>query len=262
MRYSIPMFPAAARAAGPYMIALGVVGIIYGALIAWRQTDIKKLVAYSSVSHMGFIVAGMFAFNEQGLSGALYQMVNHGISTGALFLLIGVVYERRHTREMSEYGGLAKVMPWYAFFFVVATMGSVALPSTGGFIGEWLILFGVFKAHPIMGSLAGTGVILGAIYMLWLVLKVVWGPVTNEKNKHLSDVSAREGFILASLCALIFVFGLASQPILAHAQSTLLAIKKTVDTNTAYETSLVIGGNAQALPHNSGARSASRESKK
>ena len=261
MRFSIPLFPAAARAAAPYMIALGVVGIIYGALIAWRQTDIKKMVAYSSVSHMGFIVAGMFAFNEQGLSGALYQMVNHGISTGALFLLIGVVYERRHTREMSDYGGLAKVMPWYAFFFVVATMGSVALPSTGGFIGEWLILFGTFKAHPVLGALAGTGVILGAVYMLWLVLKVIWGPLTNEENKNLSDVNAREGFILATLSILIFVFGLASQPILAHSQATLLAIKKTVDTNTAYETSLVIGGNAQLMLQENGLRSASRESK-
>lgn len=239
MRFSIPMFPGAATQAAPVMITLGVIGIIYGALIAWRQTDIKKLVAYSSVSHLGFVVVGMFALNEQGLTGALYQMVNHGISTGALFLLIGVVYERRHTREMRDYGGLAKVMPWYAFFFVVATMGSVALPSTGGFIGEWLILLGTFRAYPWLAVLAGTGVILGAVYMLWLVLKVIWGPLDNEENKGLADVSKRETFILGTLSVLIFVFGFASAPILAHTQATLVNITKSVAQQAPYETSLV-----------------------
>jgi NADH-quinone oxidoreductase subunit M len=238
MRFSIPMFPEAARTAAPVMITLGVIGIIYGALIAWRQTDIKKLVAYSSVSHLGFVVAGMFALNEQGMSGALYQMVNHGISTGALFLLIGVVYERRHTREMRDYGGLAKVMPWYAFFFIVATMGSVALPATGGFIGEWLILLGTFRAYPWLGVLCGTGVVLGAIYMLWLVLKVIWGPLDNEENKTLSDVTPREAFILGTLSVLIFVFGFASAPILEHTQATLLNLTRSVNAGTAYETGL------------------------
>ena len=239
MRFSIPLFPAAATVAAPYMITLGVIGVIYGALIAWRQTDIKKLVAYSSVSHLGFVVAGMFALNEQGMTGALYQMVNHGISTGALFLLIGVVYERRHTREMKDYGGLAKVMPWYAFFFVVATMGSVALPATGGFIGEWLILLGTFRAYPWLGVLCGIGVVLGAIYMLWLVLKVIWGPLDNEENKNLPDVSLREGFILGTLSVLIFVFGFGSAPILAHTQATLVNITKSVNAGTPYQTGLV-----------------------
>jgi NADH-quinone oxidoreductase subunit M len=239
MRFSIPLFPSAATQAAPVMITLGVIGIIYGALIAWRQTDIKKLVAYSSVSHLGFVVAGMFALNEQGFTGALYQMVNHGISTGALFLLIGVVYERRHTREMRDYGGLAKVMPWYAFFFVVATMGSVALPGTGGFIGEWLILLGTFRAYPWLGVLCGTGVVLGAVYMLWLVLKVVWGPLENEENKVLTDVTKREAFILGTLSVLIFVFGFASAPILAHTQATLVNLTKSVSLQAPYETSLV-----------------------
>jgi NADH-quinone oxidoreductase subunit M len=241
MRFSIPMFPLATHYFAPLMIGLGVAGVIYGALIAWRQTDIKKLVAYSSVSHLGFVVAGMFALNEEGMTGALYQMVNHGVSTGALFLLIGVVYERRHTREMSEYGGLAKQMPWYAFFFVVATMGSVALPSTGGFIGEWLILLGTFKANPWLGMLCGTGVVLGAVYMLWLVLKVIWGPLNNEENKKLKDVSLREGFILGSLCVLIFVFGFGSKFILEHTQPTLVNIVKGVEANTGYRTSLALG---------------------
>jgi NADH-quinone oxidoreductase subunit M len=239
MRFSIPLFPAAATVAAPYMIGLGVVGIVYGALIAWRQTDIKKLVAYSSVSHLGFVVAGMFSLNEFGMTGALYQMVNHGVSTGALFFLIGVVYERRHTREMSEYGGLAKVMPWYAFFFVLATMGSVALPATGGFIGEWLILLGTFKAYPWLGALAGTGVVLGAVYMLWLVLKVIWGPLEKEENKSLTDVTFREGLILGTLSVLIFVFGFGSGPILQHTQATLVNITKSVTAKTPYQTGLV-----------------------
>lgn len=240
MRMSIPMFPEAAHAAAPYMIGLAVVGIVYGALIAWRQTDIKKLVAYSSVSHLGFVVAGMFAFNEIGFTGALYQMVNHGVSTGALFLLIGVVYERRHTREMSEYGGLAKQMPWYAFFLVVATMGSVALPGTGGFIGEWLILNGLFQVNPTMAVLAGTGVILGAIYMLWLVLKVIWGPLNNEENKKLADCTGREAFILGTLTVFIFATGFLSAPMLAHTVPTMKKLQESVNGRTAYRTQLVI----------------------
>lgn len=242
MRISIPMFPEAAHAAAPVMIGLAVVGIIYGALIAWRQTDIKKLVAYSSVSHLGFVVAGLFAFNEMGFTGALYQMVNHGVSTGALFLLIGVVYERRHTREMSEYGGLAKQMPWYAFFFVVATMGSVALPGTGGFIGEWLILNGLFQSYPVMAALAGTGVILGAIYMLWLVLKVIWGPLNNDENKTLSDCNSRETFVLATLSVFVFATGFLSVPMLAHTEPTLKKLQESVNSRSAFKTELVIHG--------------------
>jgi NADH-quinone oxidoreductase subunit M len=242
MRMSIPMFPQAAHDAAPVMIGLGVFGIVYGALIAWRQTDIKKLVAYSSVSHLGFVVAGMFAFNELGFTGALYQMVNHGVSTGALFLLIGVVYERRHTREMSEYGGLAKQMPWYAFFFVVATMGSVALPGTGGFIGEWMILNGVFQVSPAMAAVAGTGVILGAIYMLWLVLKVVWGPLNNDENKKLTDCTPRETFVLATLSVFVFATGFLSVPMLAHTEPTMKKLQQSVSKKEAYKTELVIRG--------------------
>jgi NADH-quinone oxidoreductase subunit M len=237
LRISIPMFPQAAVAFAPTMTVLGIVGIIYGALIAWRQTDIKKLVAYSSVSHLGFVIVGMFSFTEMGISGSLYQMVNHGISTGALFLLIGCLYERKHTREMADYGGLAKSMPKFAVMFLIATMGSVALPATGGFIGEWLILLGTFKSWPLAGILAGTGVVFGAIYMLWLTLKVVWGPISKE-NEELLDLSARETFILGSLSAMIFICGFASKPILEHTQPTLLAIKKSVDGREAFQTGI------------------------
>lgn len=240
LRFSIPLFPHAAKEAAPWMMFLGVVGVIYGALIAWIQTDIKRLIAYSSVSHLGFVVLGLFSFNEFGFTGALYQMVNHGLSTGALFLLIGVVYERRHTREMDQFSGLAKAMPWYAVCMVIAMLGSVGLPGTGGFIGEWLILFGTFKASPLYGVLAGTGVILGAIYMLWFVLKILWGPITHEENKSLPDLNAREGFILGTLSVLIIVTGFVSKPLLAHTQATLIKIKESVVAETPYKTTLTI----------------------
>jgi NADH-quinone oxidoreductase subunit M len=239
MRFSVPMFPEAARYFAPTMIVLGVVGIVYGALIAWRQTDIKKLVAYSSVSHLGFVIIGIFSFTEMGFTGSLYQMVNHGISTGALFFLIGALYERKHTREMSDYGGLAKSMPKFSVVFLIATMGSVALPGTGGFVGEWLILLGAFKAWPIMGVVAGLGVIFGAVYMLWLTLKVVWGPI-SEENKLLSDLNSRELFVLGALCAFIFVCGFMSKPILQHTQPTLLAIKKAIDDKQPFQTGIAV----------------------
>jgi NADH-quinone oxidoreductase subunit M len=239
LRFSIPMFPKAAMMAAPLMITLGVIGIIYGALIAWRQTDIKKLVAYSSVSHLGFVVAGMFAFNEAGFTGALYQMANHGVSTGMLFLLIGMIYERRHTREMKDFSGLAKSMPWFAFFLVIATLGSVGLPGTGGFIGEWLILLGIFKANKIYGLLAASGVVLGAIYMLWLVLKVIWGPLDKKENKELIDIDGREKFMLGFLSVCVFVMGFASVAILDHTQATLVKLRRSAIEGRAYQTELV-----------------------
>ena len=237
LRFSIPLFPLAAIKLAPIMIALAVVGIIYGALIAWRQTDIKKLIAYSSVSHLGFVVAGIFTLNTTGMTGALYQMVNHGVSTGALFLLVGVIYERRHTRELAEFGGLAKSMPWFAFFFMVATLGSVALPGTGGFVGEWMILLGVFQYNITLGVLAATGVILGAIYMLWLVLKMFFGPLNKSENQNISDVSTREFFVLSSLSVAVFALGVFSTPILTHTQASLLHLQKTLQSGGPYNIS-------------------------
>jgi NADH-quinone oxidoreductase subunit M len=238
LRFSIPLFSSAAIKLAPVMIFLGAVGIIYGALIAWRQTDIKRLIAYSSVSHLGFVVAGIFALNTAGITGALYQMVNHGVSTGALFLLVGVIYERRHTRELAQFGGLAKSMPWFAFFFMIATLGSVALPGTGGFVGEWMILYGVFKYNALLGVLSTTGVVLGAVYMLWLVLKMFWGPITNNENTNLRDVSFREGFVLGSLSIAIFALGIFSTPVLDHTHASVLHLQKTLQSGGAYVISL------------------------
>src|SRR5213594_1411740 len=168
LRFAIPLFPEAAHAAVPAIMALAVIGIIYGALVAMVQPDLKKLVAYSSVSHLGFVMLGLFAFNLQGMQGALYQMLNHGLSTGALFLIVGMIYERRHTRLISEYGGLWQQVPRYASIFLVVMLSSIGLPGLNGFVGEFLILLGAFKANIWAGGLAVSGVVLGAVYMLWM----------------------------------------------------------------------------------------------
>lgn len=220
IRFAIPLFPDAAGSFSLPLVLLAVVGIVYGALVAYAQSDIKKLVAYSSVSHLGFVMLGMFAMNPQGLQGSILQMVNHGISTGALFLLVGVIYQRRHTREMGDFGGLARVMPLFAFTFVVITLSSIGLPGTNGFVGEFLILAGAFadglsasggiwQPYMIaMAALAATGVVLGAVYMLTMVRKVMFGPVVHEVNKDLPDLTSREIVVLGPMLALVFVIGL------------------------------------------------------
>jgi NADH-quinone oxidoreductase subunit M len=219
VRFAFPLFPEAAMVGVPIIAVLAVIGIIYGALVAMVQPDMKKLIAYSSVSHLGFVMLGLAAMTPMGVAGGLLQMVNHGISTGMLFLLVGVVYERRHTRLISEYGGLAKQMPWYALTFMVATLASVGLPGTNGFVGEFLIMIGTFNsdalpvifgsdiAGMVLAAVAGLGVILGAVYMLWLVQRVFFGPLKNEKNKKLKDLSPREGVVLLPLIVMIFVIG-------------------------------------------------------
>jgi NADH-quinone oxidoreductase subunit M len=204
-----PAWAAAANLAG---VAIGG-GIIYGALVAWKQDDVKRLVAYSSVAHMGFVMLGCFAATQAGLEGAILQMLNHGISTGALFLLVGVIYDRRHTRLVREFGGLAKVMPVYAALFVIVTMSSIGVPGTNGFVGEFLIVMGTFVSATLGGNaklqagLAAAGVILAAVYMLSVVQKMFFGPLTNPKNKRLKDISPREMIALVPLIALIFVIG-------------------------------------------------------
>ncbi|MCW5828904.1 MAG: NADH-quinone oxidoreductase subunit M [Deltaproteobacteria bacterium] len=216
LRYAMPLYPAAALEAAPYFMALAVAGIIYGALVALVQPDIKKLVAYSSVSHLGFVVLGIFAFTEAATSGAIYQMLNHGISTGMLFFLVGVVYERRHTRLIRDYGGLAKVIPVYSFLLIVATMASVGLPGTNGFVGEFSILYGTFISRmagaKAATALAATGVILGAVYMLWMVQRVLYGPVTSVENQKLKDVNGRELAYLVPLAILIVLMGVYPKP--------------------------------------------------
>ncbi len=214
LRYAMPLFPEAVAEYAPVLVALSVVGIIYGALVAMVQPDIKKLVAYSSVSHMGVVMLGLFALNPEGVSGAVYTMLNHGISTGMLFLLVGVVYERRHTRAISEYGGLAKVVPLYAFVFMVVTFSSIGLPGLNGFIGEVLVLIGAFGSHRLAAVFAATGVIFGAVYMLWLYQRVFFGPLTNPKNEKLEDLTRAEITYMVPLVALIFIMGLYPMPFL------------------------------------------------
>jgi NADH-quinone oxidoreductase subunit M len=204
-----PAFAAGANLAG---VAIGG-GIVYGALVAWKQDDVKRLVAYSSVAHMGFVMLGCFGGTEAGIQGSILQMLNHGVSTGALFLLVGVIYDRRHTREVREFGGLAKVMPIYAALFVIVTLSSIGVPGTNGFVGEFMVVIGTFvsetlgKQAKLQGTLAAAGVILAAVYMLSVVQKMFFGPLNNPKNKILKDINTREVLALAPLIALIFVIG-------------------------------------------------------
>ncbi len=214
LRFAMPLFPSASHRLMPTLAVIAVIGIIYGAYCAWVQKDVKKLVAYSSVSHLGFVMLGMFSLTTQGLSGSILQMVNHGISTGALFLLVGVVYERRHTRQLDQFGGLAAVMPAYTTVFVIIALSSVGLPGTNGFVGEFMILSGTFLSDffgpsaVLLALFAATGVILAAVYMLHAVLKVFFGPVTREENRHLADLSWREATALAPLVVMVFWIGL------------------------------------------------------
>ena len=231
LRFALPLFPDAAQAAAPLIMALSVVGIVYGALVALVQPDMKKLVAYSSVSHLGFVMLGLFAFNIQGAEGALYQMLGHGLSTGALFLLVGVVYERRHTRLISEYGGLWKQLPLFASVFLIAMLSSIGLPGLNGFVGEFLILLGTFQANTLAGAIAVSGIVLGAVYMLRLYQRVVFGPLTNPENAKLTDLSRRELVIFVPLIALMLLMGLYPKPFLSRmeksVEATLARIHKT-----------------------------------
>jgi NADH-quinone oxidoreductase subunit M len=207
VRFAMPLFPDAARELAPLIILLAVIGIIYGALVAMVQPDMKKLVAYSSVSHLGFVMLGLFAMNTQGLQGGVIQMINHGLSTGALFLAVGIIYERRHTRAISEFGGIAEILPWFAAFFLIICLSSLGLPGLNGFVGEFLILLGAFRVHPKATAIAATGVILAAVYLLWMYQRVMFGPVTNEKNRGLRDLSPREFWTLAPVLLLILWLG-------------------------------------------------------
>jgi NADH-quinone oxidoreductase subunit M len=217
-RFAMPLFPAATERYRLLFASLAVVGIVYGALMSLAQRDIKKLIAYSSVSHLGYCMLGMMALTAEGATGSAYQMLNHGVSTGALFLLFGFLYERRHARLMSEYGGIAKVMPVFAAFFLIVTFSSVAVPGTNGFVGEFLVLLGTFRSNLqgglFLGVAATTGVVLGATYMLFMVQKVFFGPVTQSENLQLQDLGRRELFAAVPFLVLIAVMGLRPQPVL------------------------------------------------
>jgi NADH-quinone oxidoreductase subunit M len=212
LRFNLPMFPEAANEFVPMIAWLSVVGIIYGALVAMVQEDLKKLVAYSSVSHLGFIMLGIFALNDYGMQGALIQNINHGISTGALFLLVGMVYDRRHTRMIKEFGGLTKVMPVYSICFMIAALSSIGLPGMNGFVGEFLVLLGFFQVSGFITAFATSGVILAACYILWMFQRVMFLELKNPKNENLPDMNLREKITIIPLIILIFWIGLYPKP--------------------------------------------------
>ncbi len=214
MRFSLPLVPEASKDPRmvKFMVTLSIIAIIYGALVSLMQKDWKKLVAYSSVSHLGFCTLGIFALNPNGLAGSLLQQVNHGISTGALFLIVGIIYERRHTREIAEFGGLSNVMPIYATIFMIITMSSIGVPALNGFIGEFTILQGAFEVNKVWAALAVSGIVLGAAYMLWLYQRTMFGPVTNPKNQTLADLNWREMVTLVPLVIWAFWIGLYPKP--------------------------------------------------
>jgi NADH-quinone oxidoreductase subunit M len=229
MRFCLPLFPLASRKSAPYVAVLAIIGIIYGALVALVQPNLKKLVAYSSVSHLGFVVLGIFSFNPNGMQGAIYQMLAHGISTGALFLLVGMLYDRRHTFEIVQYGGLATPMPRLSAFFLFVVLSSLGLPMLNGFIGEYLILLGTYVVHWQWAAWAATGVILSACYLLWSYQRVFFGAVTVEKNKTLPDASERERFILATMCAVILWMGIGSAFLTKRTAEATNTIRKQME---------------------------------
>ena len=207
LRFAFPLFPEAALYFAPWLALLAVIGIIYGALVAMVQPDMKKLVAYSSVSHLGFVVLGLAAMNIQGVQGSVYQMLNHGVSTGGLFMIVGMLSDRRHTRLISEFGGLKSVMPRLVACFLIITLASIALPMTNGFIGEFLIMIGAFKWNWKLTAFAATGVILSAVYMLWMFQRVNYGPLTNDKNRNLPDLTPREWALMVPTVAMCIFMG-------------------------------------------------------
>jgi len=225
LRFCLPLFPEASHRFAPYIAVLAIIGIIYGALVAMVQPDYKKLVAYSSVSHLGFVVLGIFSLTQVGMQGAIYQMLNHGVSTGGLFLAAGMLYDRRHTHVISEFGGLATPMPVYSSLFLFICLSSAGLPVLNGFVGEFLILNGAFLRNPWWGTLAATGVILSAVYLLWSYQRLIYGPVTVEKNKTLPDASPRERFNLAAVCVMALVMGVASPLFTGRTEATVSRIR-------------------------------------
>jgi len=239
MRFNFALFPDQSREWAWLFITLAIIGIIYGALVAMVQPDVKRLVAYSSVAHMGFVILGMFSFTESGMQGALYTMLSHGVTTGALFLLVGFIYERRHTREITQFGGLSNVMPIYATLFVITTMASIGLPFLNGFVGEFMIMVGMFSSHAlsitssvnwnyVATMFAGTGVIFAAVYLLWMVQRVFFGKTTNDKNKSLADLSWREIGIMVPLIALMVYMGVYPKPFLKRSEESIKAIQARV----------------------------------
>ena len=223
VRFVMPLFPDVLPILFPWIGVLAVIGIIYGALVAMVQPDMKKLVAYSSVSHLGFVMLGLASLDVAGGVGAVYQMVGHGLSTGALFLLVGMIYERRHTRRIDAFGGLWKQMPVYSACFMVVMLSSIGLPGLNGFVGEFLILLGAFRTSPVLAAFAVSGVVLGAAYMLWMYQRVIFGPLDKPENEHLADISRRELTVMAPILALVVVMGVYPRPFLNLIEASVIA---------------------------------------
>ena len=244
IRFSLPILPEATQNAVPWVAGLCIIGVIYGALVAMAQRDWKRLVAYSSVSHMGLVMLGLFALTPVGITGSIVQQINHGISTGALFLIVGIVYERRHTREISEYGGLSKVMPAFAAVFAVMMMSSIGLPTLNGFIGEVLILQGIFVVNVWWAAAAASGIVLGAAYMLWLYQRTMFGPVDNPKNENLPDLNLREWATFTPLLILAVWIGLYPKPFLDRLETSVDRVMARV--NSVYPPRNVLNDDGQA----------------
>ncbi len=236
LRFNLGLFPQAAVDLAPWVAGLAVVGIIYGAVVAIVQPDIKRLIAYSSVSHLGFIVLGIFALTSQGLQGGVIQMVNHGLTTGALFLLVGMIYDRTHTREISEYGGLARVMPLFAGFFLFTAFASIGLPGLNGFIGEFKVLLGSYVTLPWHAIIAAFGVVLAAVYMLWAYERMFNGPVSKPENEALRDLSGRELAIIVPIAVLVVFLGVYPKPALDRIEPSVERILDRIELVTDYET--------------------------
>jgi NADH-quinone oxidoreductase subunit M len=233
LRYAVGLFPHAAIEAWPIIVVLSVIGILYGALVAMVQPDMKKLVAYSSVSHLGFVMLGLFALNEQGVTGSIYQMLNHGLSTGALFLVVGAIYQRRHTRLIADFGGLWKQVPVFSAVFMIVMLSSIGLPGLNGFVGEFLILLGAFGVNRAATALATLGVVLGAVYMLWMYQRVIFGPLENSANRALSDLGRREIAVFVPLIAMMVLMGVYPRPFLTRMEPSVHAYVKRVHARTA-----------------------------
>lgn len=248
LRFSLPMLPDASLTFTPVMMTLSVIAIIYGAYMALAQSDIKKLIAYSSVSHMGFVTLGIFAWNAQGIEGAVLQMINHGITTGALFMCVGILYERTHSREISENGGLAKAMPKYATFFVIFALSSVGLPGMNSFVGEFLVLLGVFSWDKLTATVAALGIILAAVYILYLVQRIVYGPASPKMLPKLTDLNAREFGMLVPLVVLVFWIGLYPKPLLDVMHRSVERVLASQPTSVSMQHNNVSSGHVLVMP--------------
>jgi len=232
LRFALPLFPGAAMnpTVRGIIVVLAVIGIVYGALVAMVQPDFKKLVAYSSVSHLGFVMLGIFALTLQSVQGALMVMINHGISTGALFLLVGMIYERRHTRMIDAYGGIARVVPLFAAMLTFVSLSSIGLPGTNGFVGEFLVLIGAFRTYPVLAVISATGVIFAATYLLWAIQRILFNPLDKSDNTHIPDINRRELALLVPLIAVIIWLGVYPAPVLRRMEGSAQTFLNRVES--------------------------------